>query len=66
MQLSTMSRFNTEQICVECEGIEGGHPEFSHAVRVEEAHVKLGNYNYAGVGLPYDLREDADIRKANR
>ena len=60
------SMFNTDQICIECEGIEGAHPEFTRAVEVENAEVQKKNYNFAGIGLPADLREDAETRKVAR
>jgi len=63
---TTMSIFNTEHICIECEGIEGAHPKYKRAVKIEEAEVRAKNYNYAGIGLPDDLREDAEMRKAAR
>jgi len=66
MVCSMLSWFNMEQICPGCQGIEGAHPDFTKAVEVENAEVAKGNTNYEGIGLPADLREDAEIRKERR
>lgn len=54
--VTTMSRFNTEIICVPCEEREQAHPEYEMARAAEEAAVRAGNLNFKGVGLPDDLR----------
>jgi len=54
-QTSTMSRFNTETICIPCEVKEKAHPDYAEAARVELEAVKRGDYNYPGVGKPQDL-----------
>lgn len=51
----TMSRFNTETICPDCEDLERAHPRYEEAVRVEADAVRQGNYNFPGIGLPSDL-----------
>lgn len=53
---STGSYFNLDQICVECDEAERNHPEFERAREVELEHVKHGDFNFGGVGLPTDLR----------
>jgi len=53
--VTTMSRFNTEEICIPCEDIEKKHPEYQRAVEVEHAEVVKGNYNFPGIGKPADL-----------
>ena len=50
-----MSRFNTQEICEECEEREKAHPKYPEAHRAEEEAVKSGNYNFPGIGLPADL-----------
>ncbi len=52
---STMSRFNTEIICIWCEAKEKVHPSYAEAKRIEHEHVVNGNYNFPGVGKPSDL-----------
>lgn len=66
MVSSICSMFNTEQICAECQGIEGAHPDYTLAVYTEGAELAKGNTNYQGIGLTDDLREDAEMRKAAR
>ena len=52
---STMSRFNTETICMDCERKEKAHPDYQRARDTEHQQVVLGNLNYPGIGLPEDL-----------
>jgi len=52
----TGSMFNTELICPDCEKRERAHPKYEEARRIEEEHVRQGNYNFPGIGLPADLR----------
>lgn len=51
----TMSRFNTEIICMGCKEAEKKHPRYQEACDVELAAIKSGNMNYEGIGLPADL-----------
>jgi hypothetical protein len=51
----TCSYFNTENICNACESREKAHPQYAEARRVENEHVRAGNYNFPGVGPPPDL-----------
>ncbi len=53
--ISTMSRFNTDTICMECERKEKAHPLYAEAARVELEAVKRGDYNFHGIGKPEDL-----------
>ena len=50
-----MSRFNTEMCCVHCLEIERKRPKYKEAVEAELQQVRLGNYNFSGVGRPIDL-----------
>ena len=54
--ITTMSYFNTQIICMECDERERKHPKFKEAQDIENEQVKRGNYNYKGIGLPSDLR----------
>ena len=57
----TMSWFNQEYICMECNDKEEAHPDIELAKDVEVAHVKAGNFNYPGIGFPgYDGRVTID------
>jgi hypothetical protein len=53
--VSIMSRFNTDEICMECEEKEKKHPDYPRAVKAEAAAVRAGNYNFPGIGKPADL-----------
>lgn len=55
-----MSRFNTEMICQPCDHIEQQHPLYSIAREIETIHVRLGNLNYEGIGLPADYKEHVE------
>lgn len=46
----TMSYFNTELICLECDATEKADPEYRRAVETERAEVMKGNMNYEGIG----------------
>lgn len=54
--MHTMSYFNTQEICMECDEAERKHPDFEKARKAEHDEVVKGNYNFAGVGLPADLK----------
>lgn len=45
----TMSRFNTDCICIPCSEKEKKDPEYEKAVREELEEVKKGNYNFKGI-----------------
>lgn len=51
----TMSIFNTDMVCIYCLIKEQEHPKYKEAKRVEHEHVKNGDYNFKGIGLPDDL-----------
>ena len=55
---TTMSYFNTDTICMECDELERSHPGFKEARRIETEAVASGNYNFPGVGLPAELRKE--------
>ena len=58
----TMSWFSTESICLDCSDEENNHADIKLARAVELAHVKVGNYNYPGIGWPgKDNRVSLDI-----
>ncbi len=51
----TMSMFNTDRICMECQEIERGHSDYEKAREADLAQIRSGNYNFAGIGKPTDL-----------
>lgn len=52
---TTMSRFNVDIICLDCQAKEKAHPRYAEAAAAELAEVKRGNYNFPGIGKPADL-----------
>ena len=51
----TMSRFNTDPICLACAAAERRHPDYARACEAELAALKAGDRNFQGIGLPPDL-----------
>lgn len=51
----TVSRFNLDWICPDCETREKAHPQYPAAEAAEAEAVRAGNYNFPGVGCPPDL-----------
>ena len=47
----TMSRFNTDCICLRCSRAEKERPDYKKAVEAEMAEIRRGNYNFRGIGL---------------
>ena len=52
MTASTMSMFNTQWICMECQDEETKHPDYEKAREAEFQAVKAGNRNFPGIGWP--------------
>ena len=48
----TMSRFNTQCLCMTCAEKEQHHPDYKRAVEAELAELRAGNRNFRGVGWP--------------
>ena len=46
----TMSRFNTDCICLKCAEEEKSHPDYRKAVEAETAAIRNGNHNFPGIG----------------
>jgi len=51
----TMSRFNTDLICMDCEEKEKKHPDYQAAADAELKAVQSGDMNFPGIGKPGDL-----------
>lgn len=49
--VTTMSRFNTDILCTDCERDERILPTYANAAAVELKAVQNGNMNYPGIGL---------------
>jgi hypothetical protein len=50
------SYFNTEMICIPCQEKEQKHELYQLAVQEENKQVRMGNYNFEGIGLPNELK----------
>ena len=49
--VTTMSWFNTQSICMDCSSKEADDPRCKEAKRAEVNAVRSGNYNFKGIGL---------------
>jgi hypothetical protein len=45
----TMSRFNTDCICIDCADKEKADKDYNKAVKAELEEIKRGNYNFKGM-----------------
>ena len=48
----TMSRFNTDTLCMKCAEEERQHPDYRLTADAELAAVRSGNRNFEGFGWP--------------
>jgi len=55
--MTTKSYFNAETICMGCVKVERGHPDFQKAHEAEVEQVIKKNFNFEGVGAPFNLKE---------
>ena len=46
----TMSRFNTDCLCLKCAEAEKSHPDYRKAVETELDAIRNGNRNFKGIG----------------
>ena len=53
--VTTMSFFNTQIICIDCSKKEKQHKDFEKAREIEFNEIKKGNLNFEGIGLPKDF-----------
>lgn len=53
--VTTMSYFNDDTICMECDDKERVHPKFKEALEADQRAIKSGNFNFPGIGKPADL-----------
>jgi hypothetical protein len=63
---SILSKFNFDEICLECKRDEELAPGYREADEAEVAHVRAGNNNYPGVGLSPEDHEFLARRRAER
>ncbi len=48
--ITIMSMFNTQTICMGCKKKEESHPDYECASKVETEAVKSGDMNFPGIG----------------
>jgi hypothetical protein len=48
--------FNAEYICRECQNLEVNHPQFEKAREAVLDSISRGDYEFAGIGLPDNLK----------
>lgn len=53
--VTIMSFFNEDMICMDCKKKEEAHPKYKEAHDEEVRQVRAGNYNFKGTGKPDDL-----------
>lgn len=49
--VTIMSYFNTQEICVSCMEEERQNPRYDEAVKADIEAIKAGDYNFKGIGL---------------
>lgn len=47
----TMSMFNTQVICMDCQDKEMKREDYRNAVKADHEEIRKGNYNFKGIGL---------------
>ena len=53
--MTTMSWFNMQIICMDCNDREHAHPDIQRAKQAEERAMLAGDKAFPGIGLPADL-----------
>jgi len=53
--ITTMSYFNEDTLCMDCDEKERKHPKFKEALEADQRAVRSGNFNFPGIGKPPDL-----------
>ena len=46
-----MSMYNEDCLCMDCKTAEKNRPDYKAAVAADVAAIKVGNYNFPGIGL---------------
>jgi superfamily II helicase len=54
-RVHTMSRFNTQVICMDCAELEMKHKDYKRAYEAELEATRAGNMNFPGIGKPFGL-----------
>ena len=65
--ISRMSWFNEDMVCMPCAHIETKHPMYAEAREEERKSWSIDrNFNFAGIGAPSDLVADSIAAKEKR
>lgn len=54
--VTIMSKFCTDIICIHCKDIEKQHPRYKEACDIERQACLNGDYNFEGIGKPNDIQ----------
>jgi hypothetical protein len=49
--VTIMSMFNTQEICMECKATEETRPDYNDAVKADETAIRVGDTHFKGIGL---------------
>ena len=49
--VTIMSMFNTDEICIDCKEKEKQRSDYKKAVEADENEISKGNMNFKGIGL---------------
>jgi len=63
--VTTMSMFNEDVICMSCKEKEKQHPDYKKAVDADNSEIKKGNYNFKGIGKPEKMKTGANVKKSS-
>ena len=66
LRIHSVSRFNTDALCMECLDDEKQAPGYKAAQDAEFAAVQRGDYNFPGVGLSTEDAAFLAARRASR
>jgi len=53
--VTLMSTFNTDLLCLDCKDREERHPDYEAARKAEAEAARRGVFDFPGVGKPADL-----------
>lgn len=63
---SIVSKYNLDEICIECKHDERRLPSYAHADAEEVASVRAGHLNFPGVGLTDEDHAALEKMRAER
>lgn len=66
MHSHSVSYFNTQDICFDCQQEERGAPNYRWAVTAENEAVRAKNFNFPGIGLAPEDEAYLEARRQQR